>query len=354
MFTWLSRVVYSALPKANIGPTRIENGNTRSLLILSKHPNPTYSYYFSQRISELKSYPTYVRSIQDSLEDIDPDGLFIIVVRYITNKQLDWIEEHRSEISAVALFLDDDIPSIIAGDDASLAYKARLWRFSISKIKRLSQLLGHIWVSTEQLKSTIRDDRVKILPPLPAIIVEDDVKNSRKTLKISYHATGIHKREHDFLRPIIKHILTTYSHVTFEVIADGRVASGWKKAGIAENQLILKPSMTWPSYETYAKTHGADIALVPLLDTQTNRSRSDTKRIDVARLGAAAIYSKCPVFDRCSVQGEIHVQNTQSEWISAISRLIGDDQARDHARRAGLASLQKMRNLATTPAPLDF
>ena len=348
-------LLYRCLPK----PRTLRAANwrqnpkkVRAVLVLSQHPNPSFSYYLEERLKALGETPVTIRSINsDGLEDIDPNGLFVIVCRYVKSRQLKWLEHHIERLSGVGLFLDDDIAAIVTGAEATFRYKLKLARLGIFPLRRLNPLLHVIWASTEPLAKVISTDNsnVVLLPPAPA--VEGDRSQQIGGLKMAYHATGVHTREHRFLVPIVKAAMRRHPQLHFEVLASGENATLWSAAGIEARRLSVLPELSWPDYLDHCARTKVDIALIPLLPGMANACRSDTKRIDVCRLGAAAIFSESEVFDRNRQAGELHVRNTNEDWLVAIEALVTSSERRRGAAAATQMSLRQMRDRAGLHIP---
>lgn len=324
-------------------------------MILSKHPNPTFSYYLEERIKAIDSIPVHVKGLDDSLQDVDPRGLFVVICRYIKPAQLAWLEKKRNELAGVALFIDDDIASVFVGNEANWFYKFRLFRLAIWPVRRLNRILSEVWVSTDGLAKALPQGgaATRILPPFPPRYGPNrqERKPDGNTLTMIYHATGVHRLEHEFLVPIVKVALERHPNLNFEVFSDRKIAQLWHEAGIAEGRITVRTALPWIDYLKETSLQEVDIALVPLLDGRTNSSRSGTKRIDVSRCGAAAIFSHCAVYQRHAVDGELHVKNTEGAWLQAIDALALDAGRRARARQATALSVEKMRDATSLALP---
>ena len=349
MVSW-RQLLYSLLPKPRVMAAEMGNrvvGDAKAVLVLSQHPNPSFSYYLEERLKALKGMPVYIRSLNGvGLEDIDPDRLFVVVCRYIRSRQLSWLERNAESLSGVGLFVDDDIAAVIAGPEASLQYKLRLFMLGIMPLRRLNPLLQVIWASTEPLVTAIsaQSANVVLMPPIPPV-ERGELKESSQ-LTMGYHATGVHGREHRFLVAIVETAMRRYERLHFEVFASGRNAAIWRAADIDPSRLRILPELPWVDYLSYSGKAQVDIALVPLLPGRANACRADTKRIDVCRLGAAAIFSDTDVFNRNRQPGELHVKNTREDWLKAIDELVTSSSRRLVAIGATRASLQQMMSRA--------
>ncbi len=319
----------------------------RRLLVLVKGENPTFSYYLENRLRLPESLPWMVRSIDtDPLDDIDPDGLLVLVCRYIGRRQLRWLEVHRESLAGVALFIDDDIAALVAGRDGSLAYRAYLAYFGLLPLRRLNRLLSGVWVSTPPLQRRLGGKRRKVdlLAPSPILADQLPLPGQRRSgaVSLAFHATDIHDREHAFLAPIVKEVLMRRPDLSFEVLARGGNRRLWQTAGIDPRQLSLLPLVPWPDYYAQTRQRGADILLVPLLDGLANEVRADTKRIDCCRMGAAAIFSRCEIYERRRKPSEAHVETDGRQWVETILRLADDGAARSTAAAATRESVADM------------
>jgi hypothetical protein len=354
----LRDIIYGLIPRPRPSATSLGGigGPAKRLLILSRYPNPSASYYLDERTKALANIPIVMKGLDDRLDDVDGEGLFVIICRYIKEPQLRWLEHRRDSLAGVAYFVDDDIPAVVTGDEAGWPYKFRLLNSAIRPLPRLNRLLTHLWASTETLAGTLAnaDHKVDILAPMPARPARKSpeiVGETAAALKMVYHATGIHRHEHEFLMPIVRSAMNKHEKLHFEVFADGNLARRWRRQDIEPGRMTISPQLPWSSYLARTTDHGADIALAPLLAGRTNDSRADTKRIDISRMGAAAIFSRCTTFARCAVAGEIHIGNTMEEWLMAIDQLVEDGDRRIIARSATLQSIEKMRRNATLAFP---
>lgn len=346
---WWRERLYRLISKPRTGSVNAQAHSkvrpVNGFVIFLKQPNPSYTYYLSERFTALPGMSVIIRYIDDdSLDDIDPYGKFVIVCRYIKSRQLDWLEQNAAKLSGIGLFIDDDVAALISGKEASIAYKRRLFQLAVWPLKRLNPLLDIIWVSTPPLREVLLEEGSMVyeLPPLPRECrdVPPLVNKEGKPLTIGYHATAVHWHEHLFLAPIVSRIMTLHPNVYFEVTADGPNALIWRK--MDNGRIKIRPLLPWNEYLESNLNSDVAIALVPLLSSKVNICRADTKRIDVSRMSAAAVFSKSAVFDRHQQSGEIHVQNSVDDWISAIDELIRSPERRREAALATKLSVASM------------
>jgi hypothetical protein len=305
-----------------------------SVILFGRHPNPTTDYYFSARLAAPGMPPYRLVDIREKdLRDLDPDGAFVIVCRYASASVLDWIEASGDRLAGVGLFLDDDIAAGIASRESSIRYKLSLLVNAVLPLRRLNRQLDVVWVSTPRLAQALSHAQPRILPPAPPESLwnfEGPVPpaSEKQTVSIAYHATGIHVQEHQFLRPIIADVLSMRPQASFEVFADRRTAHLWHDMA----QVIVRKPVPWLDYARQGGTRRIDIMLVPLAPSPVNDCRSSTKRIDVARLGAAGIFSISEAYGDADGSGEFRIPYSPETWRQTIIDLI------DHPSRRAAAA----------------
>ncbi|MDH0117646.1 hypothetical protein N7379_24485 [Rhizobium pusense] len=356
--TPLRNIFYAVLPKPEARDRRKgRRSPIRRLLVLSNGPNPTFTYYLAERL-KYTPFIADVRGVRDGLTDIDPDRLFVILCRYVGLRQLFWLFRNRKALAGISLLIDDDIAATVVSKGGTLAYKAYLMALGIAPLFLLNHILSEIWVSTSVLAERLGRNKTNspiIVPPYPAkeaytpaFTYKDDQK-----LVMAFHATGNHDMEHEFLVPIVKEALIECPNLHFEVTASGaRLKRLWMGAGLPQDRLKLRPSMNWKQYLYETKRRRVDIMLVPLLQNQMNDARSSTKRFDVARIGAAAIFSRGQVYGLAKSGDEILVDNNHRAWVGAILSLVGDAEFRHRVRDATRAAITDC--LARTPNTLPL
>ncbi|MDQ0454167.1 hypothetical protein [Rhizobium paknamense] len=322
----------------------------KRIIVFGRMPNPTFDYYLAARLEAPGMPPFQVCDIRSfRAEDLEAEGSFVLICRYASTAVLRWIESRHANLAGVGLFLDDDIPAVITGDDADLPYRLFLWYRAIFPLRRLNRHLDCLWLSTPRLADAIGEPGAKLLPPAPPerLWRSASFELSVDQVVIAYHATGVHVAEHHFLRPIIETVLAARPQARFEVVAGPNAAGIWQ--GL-ERCHVLSPT-SWTDYLEKMASARVDIFLVPLTPSAVNDCRAPTKRIDAARLNAAGLYSASPSYGFGHDRGEIHLAHEAEDWVRAILALIDNPAERKAVAAATCAEVAAMTALARDGLP---
>jgi hypothetical protein len=325
-----------------------ENSISR-VVVFGKFPNPTFDYYFAARLAAQGMPEFELIDIRNFDQGIEARGAFIIIVRYASFSVTRWIKKNRAALAGVAVFVDDDIAAAITAPQASLRYRYRLLRQSILPLRVLDGLIDDLWVSTEVLSQRLSYAKPRLLGPAPnmnAVQLFTTLRRSdvSSAILIAYHATAIHAEEHHFLITVMKSVLTERPSVCFEVIATGKSADMWRE--LACDRIMVKAPLGWEDY-LKSQDKQIDIMVVPVAPGRLNDCRAETKRIDIARVGAAAVMSYCPAFIP-GEPGEILLPYEEAVWAQNLIHLIDDANARKVAAMSTRLRVEHMARQAAT------
>lgn len=328
------------LPRPRLRPDAGIRLPIERIIVFARLPNPTFDYYFAARMNRGGQPPACLIDIRDpAIDQADPKGAFVIICRYTSALVLDWIERYRPALAGVSYFTDDDVSAFVASNDANLGYRLFLFGLGIWPLRRLSRQLDALYVSTPALATVFAEARPIMLPPAPpSEFWQSAPKAPGAPLKIVFHAKAVHETEHRFLAPILAQVATMRPNVEIEISAEGRSVAHWR--GIARVSLVSE--VPWLDYVKATRETGADIGLVPLMPSRVNGTRADTKRIDMARFGAAGVFSACPTYGEAGSSEECIIANEPKAWLETILRLIDEPETRARAAQATLARVQAM------------
>lgn len=305
------------------------------VLVFGRFPNPTFDYYFAARLAAPGMPKFELIDVREFDPAIEASGAFVIIVRYASFAVTRWIKKNRAVLSGVAIFVDDDIAAAITAPQATLRYRYRLLSYSILPLRALNGLFDEFWVSTNTLIQRLSYANPRLLEPAPEIenlrpLWPGHPSEDPCAILIAYHATAIHFEEHEFLIPIVTSVLEARPSVRFEVVASGKTADVWLELGC--ERITVKAPLPWGRY-LRSQDKRIDIMVVPVAPSRLNDCRAETKRIDIARVGAAALLSECPAFTPAA-EGEILLPYKQSDWVHSLIELIDNKQARQAAAAA--------------------
>ncbi|MDR6818097.1 hypothetical protein J2X76_003274 [Neorhizobium sp. 2083] len=332
-------------PRLRATPANYPHREVKTIILCGRHPNPTMDYYFTARLMAPGMPPHHILDIDaPNFDNLDPNGAFVIVCRYASPSVLSWIESSAEQLAGLGLFLDDDISAVIASRESSLSYKASLLARGILPLFRLNGRLDIIWASTPSLAQSLRYASARILPPAPPkhlwdVLKEDGMtERDPKRILMGYHASGIHIQEHFFLQPIIQDVLTLRPDVRFEVFTDKKTEHLWREM----DRVQIRRQLPWKAYLDESAARRIDIMLVPLSPSHINNCRAPTKRVDVARLGAAGIFSVSEAYGDQDESGEIRIAYNADVWRETILLLVDDPCRRSNAAAATRTLVEQM------------
>lgn len=324
----------------------------KRIIVFARIPNPTFDYYLAARLQAADMPPYEVADIRGrEMPTLDGDGAFVIICRYASPSVLRWIEGNRHRLSGVGLFLDDDIPAVVTGGDAGLLYRLFLWYRALWPLARLNRHLDIVWASTPHLATRLAEAKAFVLPPAPPMELwlktgkPQAVRElANDEVLIAYHATAAHLEEHRFLRPVIEAVLRERPAARFEVFADHRARRIWQGLGRVQ---IRKP-LPWNEYLAESEGRQIDIMLVPLAPSHVNDSRAATKRIDIARYRAAALFTEGTVYGCSTDTGELRLLYSPDIWRRTIAQLVDSSEARRKVAVATQQAVLQMTGVADT------
>jgi len=126
-------------------------------------------------------------------------------------------------------------------------------------------------------------------------------------------------------------VLDLREDIVVEVIASRYCASVWRR----DPRIEVIPPRPWPEHSTATARQPLDILLAPLLPTAANLARSDTKRIDACRSGAALLVSEADIYRPSAEESALGmvVLLEPAAWQEAILAMVsGLDRRRTLAR----------------------
>ncbi|MBR9984910.1 MAG: glycosyltransferase [Desulfosarcina sp.] len=214
--------------------------------------------------------------------------------------------------------MDDDIPSALRAPELPLRYALKTaWRYARTR-RLLGEVCSEVWVSTAELARRYAGSSPRLVEPEYVA----STASGEKPLVYFYHGSWAHRREMKWLVPVVDQVQKHAPNAWFEIMGTDRVKRLFR--GIPRVRMVHP--MPWKDYLAYAGTVRYQIGLAPCFDTDFNRARSHSKVFDIARLGAAGIYSNVTPYAEKVLHGETGLlcKNVPDEWVKAILLLLND------------------------------
>ena len=247
-----------------------------------------------------------------------------MIVRYAPKKWLQSLLRQQEKLAGIALLIDDDMPTALRAPELHFRYAMKTaWRYARTR-RLLGQLCSEIWVSTPELASRYARFSPRLLEPN---YVESKAAGEEKTVYF-YHGTWAHRREIEWLVPVVRKVQEAIPGAWFEIMGTDRVRRLYR--GIPRVRVVHP--MPWRDYLAYSGTVTYQVGLAPCFDTEFNRARSHSKIFDITRMGAAGIYSNFTPYREKVIHGETGYlcANEPDKWVYALTKLLNDNDLRSY------------------------
>ena len=296
----------------------------REAVVLAPGEIPTIDLYLRDRLkSRFDKNVRYVNVLQTSPDNFAfIDDPLVVVVRHAPRRWLRWLADQRPKLAGIAYLIDDDMPTALRAPELPFRYAMKTaWRYARTR-RLLDQLCSEIWVSTPELANRYARFSPRLLEPN---YVESKSAGEEKSVYF-YHGTWAHRREIEWLVPVVRQVQEAIPGAWFEIMGTDRVRRLYR--GIPRVRVVHP--MPWKDYLAYAGTVKYQVGLAPCFDTEFNRARSHSKVFDITRVGAAGIYSNLTPYREKVIHDETGYlcANEPDSWVAAITRLLSDRELR--------------------------
>lgn len=296
-----------------------------SVAIFSTGLVPTIDFYLTSRFRDAEPSSLFIfDSINfDVAAQRLPMGTFLVIVRHASAVWLQFIEEYRHLWSGVAFLMDDDIPGAVWCRDVPFDYARWTTKRYVIMKRRLTKVCDRVWLSTAALQKRYSQIDSYLIPPQFFGVVRD--VSPIGTRRWGYHGTHIHKRELDWLVPIVKRVQRAEPEAEFEVFGDDKIAHKFRDI---PRVTVLAP-LSWNDYLKHCYASQLAVGVAPMLPGRFNVSRSYTKAFDIARCGAVGIFSEsAPYAQLQECAGATLLQSNQDAWVIEVLTLLKNDDLR--------------------------
>ena len=280
---------------------------------------PTADYYVTSRWEQDATRIGHLIETQGNfspLRKVSTDAEYVIV-RHLPLRWTFKIKRQLESTHKCVFVMDDDQPVAWRCRDIPFFYGLRTAsRYRLIK-RFLDSVVDDVWVSTPVLQA--RYPGTRLVPPrwfgeLPSIAPGD-------CLRWGYHGTQVHRREFQWIVPLIEEVQARVPNAVFEVFGGRRLARQLSHIPRVEVQAVR----SWPDYLAYAKSHPLAVGVAPLLPGYFNAARSHTKAFDIMRTGAVGVFSaRDPYLSALQGSGALYAEDGPGAWAEHVVRLLHD------------------------------
>ncbi|MFZ0614711.1 MAG: hypothetical protein WAM73_20865 [Desulfobacterales bacterium] len=296
----------------------------REAVVLAPGKIPTTDIYLRGRLAaRFGDAVRYVDVLKTSPKELTlGEDVLVVVVRHAPSRWLRWLEGQKSRLAGVVYLMDDDIPAAARTRELPFRYALKTgWRYALAR-RHLGRLCSEVWVSTPELAKRYARSSPKLCEP--AYVGQETA--GQPSSVYFYHGTWAHRREIEWLVPVVRKVQEAVPGAWFEIMGTDRVRRLYR--GIPRVRVVHP--MPWKDYLDLAGTVRYQVGLAPCFDTEFNRARSHCKMFDITRLGAAGIYANVTPYAEKVVHGETGLlcDTVPKKWVAALILLLTDAELR--------------------------
>jgi len=299
----------------------------QSAVVLTPGVIPTTALYLKGRLEKrFDGAVEYVNSLA-RLPRENPwrDASLVVVVRYAPLRWLFRLARNRHRFGGLFILMDDDMPAALQAAELPLGYALKTaWRYTMTR-RFVGRYCNGLWVSTPELARRYPLVTQQVLEP--GYVFPPSVRGDRKVY--FYHGSWAHRREIQWLVPIVRQIQQRVPDVWFEIMGTNRVRRLFRRIPRVK---VVHP-MTWENYRQYAAGCGYRVGLAPCLEGAFNQARSHSKMFDITAAGAVGVYSDGLPYKGKVMHGRTGLlcKNDPDAWTAAVLLLL-----KDHAMRMSI------------------
>lgn len=261
-------------------------------------------------------------------ENMINDHIFdVMVIQRVNPYSTKLLKKAKKHNIKVIYETDDDFLDI---NPSNPSYTYILEHFD--KILKLVKNADQITVSTNELKNRLNKLNINNVEIIKNYLVNDSLPikpfefRGNNIIKIGYFGTLTHQGDLDLVHNVILRLKENFSkkgvQVIFEIAGVAMVNdSDW----INVVKLPYYPMSANTFYDWLSKNSDWDIGIIPLLNTEFNKCKSELKYIEFAALGIPVVASDINVYSE-SIQNGVngYLAGNEDEWVDKLSILIED------------------------------
>jgi len=315
----------------DINKYKLLESSKRSFLLLRRADSPTDKLYIEPFLSDIslqKNIPFEILNSSD-IDDKDLEfellsrlksGVDVVVTRYIDKAWLEVLLKTRNKIRSITYLMDDDVLAAYQTLNLPEGYRTRMKSTALQDWSVMSFVCDNYINTSKKLSEKYAGNKSTLMHPTFFETNERLKAEIKSGITVSYHATGGHKNDIDFIAEIICKLLEKHRQVQFRIVLGGYCPEKL----IGNPQIQVFKNMTWPEYQEFVRLERSDIGLAPLLQTPYNEAKSVVKLIDIAKLGAVGLFSDSVSYRDYIDSGDngFILPNEPTAWFKVLDFLI--------------------------------
>ncbi len=237
-----------------------------------------------------------------------------------------WIKSMRRAGYPYLYYIDDNFWKIEGDSLIARYYQHPLVRRSLElAVSNAHCILTNSEVLSEFLLQF--NDRIKTLPAFfDFSLMENPPRNSNGEVRIGFAGSPSRAPDLEIIKPLIAPVLANYPEVVFEF-------AGAMPEGISTGERVrFFPHMSdYAKFIRFKEERNWAIGLAPLVDTESNRCKTNNKYREYSACKIPGIYSSVLPYQTSVVSGinGLLVDNSAGAWISAVDSLLTDEGLRN-------------------------
>ena len=289
------------------------------------------------KLSESNDYHFFIYG-QEIMPQIDIGNMInahifdVIVIQRINPYSIHLLKKAKKHNIKVIYESDDDFLDI-SPENPSYSYILGNFDNILKLVKNSDKLV----VSTNELKNRFNKLGLENVEIIRNYYVEDALPlrpftfRGNEFIKIGYFGTLTHDNDLELIHNVILRLKDIFSkkgiHVIFEIVGasidDSRDWFNVRK--VPYYPMSLPAFYDWLNYNS-----DWDIGIIPLVDNNFNKCKSELKYIEFSALGIPVVASNISVYNETIEDGVTgYLASNEEEWINKLSSLIENPSLRE-------------------------
>jgi glycosyltransferase involved in cell wall biosynthesis len=230
-----------------------------------------------------------------------------------------WIERLQQARHPYIYYLDDNFWKIEGDTPLARYYQHPSIRHSLeTALAHAHRVLTNSDLLAEFLRGL--NDKVDVLPSFfDFSLLEHPPKEALDEVRIGFAGSSSRMADLDIIKPVIQSVLDTHPKTVFEFI--GVMPEDLKTS---DRIRFFPHTADYESFIRFKEKRQWSIGLAPLIDSYSNRCKTNNKYREYSACRIPGIYSNLPPYQRAVTEGKtgLLVDNSPVAWTSAINQLL--------------------------------